>query len=114
MKWLESTAELQVNYFGGHPAELPPLDRIDWARNMVLGLIVEATEVLAEVKGWKWWDMGDPDVFDRDAYLEELVDVVHFVGALAIAANVTDEEWTAAYARKTEINKQRRRDHHAD
>jgi len=109
--WLASTRDLQINYFGGDPAVLPPEEKIAWVRNMVLGLIVEATEVLQEVRGWKWWDIGDPTHFDRDAYIEELVDVVHFVGALAITVDVTDEEWAVAYARKTAINKARRNHH---
>jgi len=106
--WLARTRELQRDYFGGDPAELPPDEKVAFVRNMVLGLMVEATEVLGVVKNWKWWRTSAV-AFDRAEYLEELVDVVHFAGALAVMAGITDQEWQEAYARKTEVVKLRAR-----
>lgn len=106
--WLTRTRRLQAEHFGGDPSDLQGEEWIGFVRNMVLGLIVEATEALNEVRGWKWW-RGAPE-YDRAAFLEELVDVAHFLGALAVAANVTDAEWAAAYAAKAEIVKQRARE----
>ncbi len=109
--WLASSKKLQIEAYGGDPATLDPEARLAWTRNMVLGLIVEATEVLDEMKNWRWWagadGQGETVMEDRDAYIEELVDVVHFAGALAIAVRCTDEEWAEAYARKSAINRSR-------
>lgn len=103
--WLARTRELQRDYFGGDPALLAGEAWIGFVRNMTLGLIVEATEALNEVRGWKWW-RGQPE-YDRAKFIEELVDVVHFVGALAVAAGCTDAEWAEAYAAKTAVVKAR-------
>ena len=101
--WLARAKRTQITTFGGDPALLPPREKLEWTRNMVLGLIVEATEVLAEMKSWKWWRDGT-DQFDREAYITELVDVVKFAGALAVAVDCTDEEWAQAWAAKDAIN----------
>jgi hypothetical protein len=99
--WLSSTRRLQVECFGGDPAHLEGEAWVAFIRNMTLGLIVEATEALNEVKAWKWWRSSER--FDREAYIEELVDVMHFVGAMAVAVGVTDTEWAEAYAKKSAV-----------
>lgn len=105
-RWLARAKRTQIEVFGGDPASLDPQARLAWTRNMVLGLIVEATEVLGEVKAWRWWRPGDSG-FDRDAYIMELVDVVKFAGALAVAVDCTDEEWNHAWFKKDLINADR-------
>ena len=99
---LAMTRQLQMEYFGGDPADLPVEERNDFVRNMILALIVEATEALDEFKGWKWWE-GGIEGFDRDKFIEELADVSHFTAALAVAVACTDEEWREAYWRKHAI-----------
>lgn len=112
-RWLEETRILQRDYYTD-PSVLPPKEFIAWTRNMVLGLIVEATEALGEVKDWRWWKSA-PDKEDRFSentralFLEELVDITHFVGALAISVGCTDEEWARIYAEKSETNRDRQR-----
>jgi dimeric dUTPase (all-alpha-NTP-PPase superfamily) len=101
--WLARAKRTQIRVFGGDPARLDPEARLAWTRNMVLGLIVEATEVLGEVKSWKWWRPDDSG-FDRQAYIMELVDVVKFAGALAVAVDCTDAEWNQAWSAKDAIN----------
>lgn len=106
--WLASTKQLQIDAYGGDPMRLDPDERMPWARQMVLGLMAEAAEVLGEIKGWRWWAEGfEPTTINRDAYIEELVDVAHFTGALALAVGCTDEEWAEAYAKKSAINRVR-------
>lgn len=106
-RWLEHSRELQISTFGGDPSLLDGERRVEYVRRMVLGLISEATEALNEV-GWKWWS--SKGHFNRDKFLEELVDVVHFAGALAVMAGCTDEEWDELYARKSETNRARQRE----
>jgi dCMP deaminase len=107
--WLASTKQLQIDAYGGDPMELEPEERTAWARRMVLGLMAETAEVLGEIRGWRWWGpTGVPQpAINRAAYIEELVDVVHFAGALARAVDCTDAEWAEAYARKSAINRVR-------
>lgn len=105
--WLAHSRKLQIETFGGDPSLLTGDARTEYVRRMVLGLITEATEALNEV-GWKWWSVKDH--FNRDKFLEELIDVTHFVGALAVLTGCTDEEWNQLYARKSEVNRQRQRE----
>jgi dimeric dUTPase (all-alpha-NTP-PPase superfamily) len=93
---------LQVKCFGTDPSALPTAERVGWQRNMILGMVAECIEVLDEVKGWKWWGV-DSAAFDRDAYLEELVDVTVFAHALAMSVGCSDEEWREAYAAKIAV-----------
>jgi dimeric dUTPase (all-alpha-NTP-PPase superfamily) len=104
--WLANARAIQTTCFDGDPSLLPPGKRLEFIRNMVLGLIVEITEALAEVQDWKWW-VADRGAFDRDKYLEELVDVSLFLGALAVAVDCTDEEWQGHYLSKIEVVRQR-------
>lgn len=106
-RWLARSKELQIETFGGDPSLLTGDDRTEYVRRMVLGLIKEATEALDEV-GWKWWSAKDH--FNRDKFLEELVDVMHFVGALAVLTGCTDEEWGQLYGAKSEVNRARQRE----
>lgn len=106
-KWLHHSRILQMTTFGGDPTLLVGEERAEFVRRMVLGLMTEATEALNEV-GWKWWSAKDH--FNRDKFLEELVDVVHFVGGLAAMAGCTDEEWRAIYAAKSAVNRSRQQE----
>lgn len=103
--WLGRTRQLQIDCFGGDPSKLPEAQRVDFIRRMVLGMVAESMEALDEVAGWKWW--GAPGDMDRQAYITELVDVAHFLGALAVAVGCTDAEWAEAYAAKTAIVRER-------
>lgn len=105
--WLERTRQLQIDTFGGDPTLLEGEERTEYVRRMVLGMIKEATEVLDQT-GWKWWSVKEH--FNRDEFLEELIDVTHFVGALAVLTGCTDEEWGRLYAAKSEVNRQRQRE----
>jgi dimeric dUTPase (all-alpha-NTP-PPase superfamily) len=108
-RWLAHARALQREVFVD-PEALAPEALLAWTREMVLAMIVEATEVLNEVPGWKSWR---PHPGDRERYIEELVDVVHFAGALAVAAGVTDEEWARAYADKSRTIRIRQETHRA-
>jgi len=107
--WLERTYALQVECFGGNPAELSADEKVDFVRRMTLGLIVEATEALNVVSHWKWWHDDRGELFDKDHYIEELVDIMHFVGAMACMTGISDREWAEAYARKSEVVRARAR-----
>jgi len=66
--WLERTYALQVECFGGNPAELSADEKVDFVRRMTLGLIVEATEALNVVSHWKWWHDDRGELFDKDQH----------------------------------------------
>lgn len=116
-KWLESTKELQEGTYsydfqlmrtthqsaveeghqGSHLTKF-----IDWNQ-------VAAVQELAEVReefSWKPWAVDHPFVH-RDRVRDEIIDVMHFLGNILVAIDVTDEELEEAYRQKQEINRRR-------
>jgi len=105
--WLEATAALQEQAYGIRPAELLGAARADYLRSMTLAAVVELAEAAQETY-WKPWGRADGTPRrDRDRVLEELVDVLHFLGNLLVAQGVTGPELTAAYLAKAQVNRDR-------
>lgn len=106
-KWLESTRQLQEEFFGA----VYPMNGEALANYVVMNhsaLVSEASELLAEF-GWKAWAQPRGWV-NRANALKEAVDVAHFLGNILSAIGVTDDEWERAYQAKQEVNRQRQRE----
>ena len=67
--------------------------------------MIEVAEISGEF-AWKPWAVDHPFI-NRDALLEEIVDVNHFLGNMLVYLGVTDSEYEAAYRRKQAINRDR-------
>ena len=79
-----------------HPAEKDQVSA--YIRETVLCAEDELHEVLAEVH-WKPWK-NKSGIKDRDAYREELADVLHFVLDLYLAAGLTGKDFVMDYIHK--------------
>lgn len=66
-----------------------------------MGELFEANQELKNSKNHRATEIAH---IDRDAYVEELVDSLHFFFEIAIASGVTLEELHSAYMKKGEIN----------
>lgn len=88
----------QSNSFGGHPAQLDDDQKVTFIKDMILAAEDELHEALGEV-GWKPW--ATARFLRRDAYIGELVDVMHFVVNLLLVAGCDAQEF---YDRFTEKN----------
>jgi len=106
-RWLESTRQLQAETYGyTFPMDDDALAwYVTWNHTAA---VKELGEALDEV-GWKPWGKRRGWI-DRDAFITELVDAVHFIGNMAVAAGCTDEEWERRYRAKRTINQERQRD----
>lgn len=69
-----------------------------------MGELFEAVQELKNSKGHRATDVQE---FDRDHYIEELVDSLHYFMELVIASGVTADELYDAYMKKGDINTQR-------
>lgn len=104
---------LQKHLHGGvDPSTFEPIRRSDYVRTQVLALVAELMEAMDEV-AWKPWS-SDKTKFNREAFIKELVDAQHFLVNLGIAADVTDEEFWAAFVAKNDVNWQRHFEHKYD
>jgi dimeric dUTPase (all-alpha-NTP-PPase superfamily) len=66
--------------------------------------LFEANQMLKNSKDHRATDVDD---FDRDGYVEELVDALHYFFEIAILSGVSLEELHASYMKKGNVNIQR-------
>lgn len=98
---LKRQLELQRESFGIDPSDLTLEDRDHYVQSMSTALMVELGEVLQEIS-WKPWASGQ--WFNRQAYLVELIDVLHFWCNLVLVATDDPNVVVDVYMRKAEIN----------
>jgi hypothetical protein len=110
-EWLMKTRVLQRTSFGTDPARLDGDARDDYIRWNTLAAIKELSEALDETS-WKPWV--DYEKFNRDEFIGELVDVLHFVANLLVTAGCTDSELSARYNGKMQVNAKRQADGYTD
>ena len=72
--------------------------------DIAIALVHEAAELHDEFD-WKWWKHGNEPNLKRAK--EELIDVMHFVVAMALRLGITPDEFHALYVEKNRVNRQR-------
>ena len=105
-RWLESTRKLQETSFGVNYDELIGDKLADYLLVNAFSVNDEIAEAMKEFR-WKSWSTGRGEFTDRDAFIDELVDAVHFIANAAVAAGATDEEWERRYRAKQARNAKR-------
>lgn len=108
-KIFEMQLDLQENHFNVNFQRMLPADRVRYIKDMSLALTAELHEALDET-GWKPWATRK-GILDRDAYVGELVDVLHFLVNLFLATgddpvDLADEVFTR-YTLKNQVNRDR-------
>lgn len=103
----ERQLKLQKDSFGVDPDDLSNEERIEFIKNMVLAATDELHEALNEV-GWKPW--ASSRHINRDAYVGELIDVMHFLVNLFLAVGATADEVEYRYQEKADKNARRQLD----
>lgn len=103
--------DLQVETFGRNFQRMLIADRIQFIKEMQQALVAESVEALDEV-GWKSWATSRH--INREAYVGELVDVLHFWVNMLIAlgddpADIATEVFNG-YLAKRQRNIERQRD----
>lgn len=97
---------LQMKSYGTDPGQLEGEDRRRFIVDMYTALVDELHEALNET-GWKPWATSRH--FNRDAYVDELVDALHFLVNLFLVADVEPEEVAERYVRKNQRNAERQK-----
>lgn len=100
----ERQKKLQEESFGVKLDELSEEARIVFIKDMILAATDELHEALAEV-GWKPWATSRH--VNREAFVGELVDVLHFIVNLWLAVGATPEEIQDRYQHKADKNAKR-------
>lgn len=104
--WIESTEQLQIDYFGNdlRAKEGDELDK--HILYNVTAALDELHEALAENPSWKPWST-ETGVLNREAFKGELVDVMHFIANLIILGKIEEDEFWEAYRAKQQRNRDR-------
>ena len=103
--WLSQTKELQEQYFGHNLPKQTIKDQVEWAKENHIAAMDELHEALGEIS-WKPW--ATAEFLNREAYIGEIVDALHFIGNMLAGVGCTDEELSDAYLEKMERNRARR------
>ena len=98
--------KLRDNVPGSHPEW--PLDLCNksdqqFCRDMALRGVEEMFEALQHLKNWKPHRITEVKEFDRDEFLEEVVDAFNYFFSLVILTGFTAEELFEAYLKKDHI-----------
>lgn len=112
--WLELQLELQIRAFGNDPRTLTPEDRAVFMVWNAFAVEDELHEAMQEV-GWKPW--ATDRSIHNGAFLDEIVDALHFLGNMILAAAIEAKTppWELAeivwqkYQDKVEVNIQRQK-----
>lgn len=88
--------------------ELSGWERVEFIKWNILAAQTELSEVLGETC-WKPWATytEDQDFKDKDKYVEELVDVMHFIANLLLVAGVDDHDLSELFIEKQAVNRAR-------
>ena len=102
--WLRQTKLLQTVSFGQDPALLEGADRADFITWNFAAFVIELGEAMGEFPGWKPWVAERGQGLNREAFIAELVDALHFAGNMLAAVDCSDEEFNIAYLKKMAVN----------
>lgn len=101
---LDRQRELQKKHYGVDVTTLSDEERAQYIRDMSLALTDELHEALNET-GWKPWATSRH--VNRQAYLGELIDVLHFWCNLVLITNTNEKELLDMYFAKADKNAKR-------
>jgi dimeric dUTPase (all-alpha-NTP-PPase superfamily) len=100
--------ELQTGSMGIDPRSVMGAQRYIYLLNNFEGIADELAEARAETN-WKMWTHGvELGTFhDRDAFVKELVDLLHFLVNLLLLADASADEVYNRYMAKASVNARR-------
>ena len=99
-------SELKSTIPNSMPDKIDPTSKAgqQYLRDLALHGVEEMFEALQHLKNWKTHRQTDVgDGFDRDEFLEEMVDAYNYFFALMINLGVTEDEFFEAFLKKHDI-----------
>lgn len=104
--WLDATRKLQLDYYGFDFDKMSDAERTKYMLENAWAASDELHEAMNEIS-WKPW--AKSEFFNREAFIGETVDALHFLANWLCAAKCTTEELNVAYLEKMERNRKRQR-----
>lgn len=107
-EWLGETKAIQESFFIKHYGpkleafgEMTERERINYIKEQHLALVDELQEAMSEVS-WKPW--ASAQFVNREAFIGEMVDLLHFAANMLVAVMCTDDELNKSYTEKLRRN----------
>ena len=85
------------------PVDVSTKDGQQYCRDIALRGVEEMFEALQHLKNWKTHRITEINEFDREEFLEEVVDAFNYFYALLIAVDCDVDEFFDAFCRKDKI-----------
>lgn len=102
-RMLEVMPHAQPNF----PVDVTTKESQQYCRDLALRGVEEMFEALQHLKNWKTHRVTEISEFDRENFLEEVVDAFNYFFALLVALDCSPEEFFEAYLKKDKIIHQR-------
>ena len=106
----ELQAQLDITVRRNHGKVPTVIDDATATQNFEMYGLAMIDEVMEAIRltHWKWWKKYNKSI-DREALLEEIVDIEHFKIALCQSMNFSTDDLYKAFVKKNEINQARQR-----
>ena len=102
-KMLEVMPQAQPKF----PVDVTTKESQQYCRDLALRGVEEMFEALQHLKNWKSHRVTEISEFDRENFLEEVVDAFNYFFALLVALDCNPDEFFEAYCKKDKIIHQR-------
>ena len=100
---MESMKEAKPGIYPDWPVDIKQKENQQLLRDTALKGVEEMFEALGHLKNWKPHRNTEIEEFDRDEFLEEIVDAFNYFLSILVLTGVTSEELFATYVKKDDI-----------
>lgn len=104
--WLSETRKLQAEAYGRDLWGIEGVEKAESITRDFAEVVIELGEMMNEYPGHKSWVI-DRTVIDREKFIREGVDALHFLANMLTSVQCTDEELTEYYLEKMQKNRDR-------
>jgi len=102
-EFMDTLAQSKDGNYGCKPLNLSRKDHQQVCRDMALRGVEEMFEALQHLKNWKPHRKTDVSEFNRDEFLEEVVDAFNYFFSLIILAGFDENDLFDAYLKKDSV-----------
>ena len=107
--FMRAMREKMPDVYPAWPLNLHDKNNQQFVRDIALRGVEEMFEALQHLKNWKPHRVTEVKEFNRDEFLEEMVDAFNYFFSLLILMDITAEEFFEAYENKDKIIHERLR-----
>lgn len=103
IRFMNNLREIDPNEHPSWPLDLSSKKNQQHVRDMALRGVEEMFEALQHLKNWKPHRRTEITEFDRDEFLEEIVDAFNYFLSILVLTGFNDKDLMDAYRKKDEI-----------